>query len=131
MGFCSMVFIVFLFFFFKQKTAYEMRISDWSSDVCSSDLSADRCVQVMGGTGVTDKTIVEPVFREVRAFSIYDGPTEVHKWSLAQKINRERKAGRARKGRQVIPLVRHINILQVNVTVRKLGRTSCEVRVGT
>src|SRR3546814_3429242 len=29
---------VFIFFFFKQKTAYEMRISDWSSDVCSSDL---------------------------------------------------------------------------------------------
>src|SRR3546814_8098247 len=29
---------VFVFFFFKQKTAYEMRISDWSSDVCSSDL---------------------------------------------------------------------------------------------
>src|SRR3546814_17408076 len=29
---------VYLFFFFKQKTAYEMRISDWSSDVCSSDL---------------------------------------------------------------------------------------------
>src|SRR3546814_7749402 len=28
--------------FFKQKTAYEMRIRDWSSDVCSSDLSADR-----------------------------------------------------------------------------------------
>src|SRR3546814_10861845 len=31
---------VLLFFFFKQKTAYEMRISDWSSDVCSSDLTA-------------------------------------------------------------------------------------------
>src|SRR3546814_4924250 len=31
---------LFLFFFFKQKTAYEMRISDWSSDVCSSDLTA-------------------------------------------------------------------------------------------
>src|SRR3546814_17100363 len=30
-----------LFFFFKQKTAYEMRISDWSSDVCSSDLEGD------------------------------------------------------------------------------------------
>src|SRR3546814_3135734 len=30
--------LVILFFFFKQKTAYEMRISDWSSDVCSSDL---------------------------------------------------------------------------------------------
>src|SRR3546814_7364770 len=33
-----MVFLSILFFFFKQKTAYEMRISDWSSDVCSSDL---------------------------------------------------------------------------------------------
>src|SRR3546814_9199623 len=31
-----------LFFFFKQKTAYEMRISDWSSDVCSSDLAESR-----------------------------------------------------------------------------------------
>src|SRR3546814_12603196 len=31
-----------MFFFFKQKTAYEMRISDWSSDVCSSDLEAAR-----------------------------------------------------------------------------------------
>src|SRR3546814_10011958 len=31
-------FIVLFIFFFKQKTAYEMRISDWSSDVCSSDL---------------------------------------------------------------------------------------------
>src|SRR3546814_4624178 len=30
-----------IFFFFKQKTAYEMRISDWSSDVCSSDLRRD------------------------------------------------------------------------------------------
>src|SRR3546814_1539508 len=33
---------VFLLFFFKQKTAYEMRISDWSSDVCSSDLKRNR-----------------------------------------------------------------------------------------
>src|SRR3546814_5754240 len=33
-----MFLLCFIFFFFKQKTAYEMRISDWSSDVCSSDL---------------------------------------------------------------------------------------------
>src|SRR3546814_9600863 len=33
-----MLFVLLCFFFFKQKTAYEMRISDWSSDVCSSDL---------------------------------------------------------------------------------------------
>src|SRR3546814_10357330 len=37
------MFVLLLFvFFFKQKTAYEMRISDWSSDVCSSDLSSPR-----------------------------------------------------------------------------------------
>src|SRR3546814_11713614 len=41
---------VMYFFFFKQKTAYEMRISDWSSDVCSSDLFAD------------EEYIVEPLF---------------------------------------------------------------------
>ncbi|MGJ8535597.1 MAG: acyl-CoA dehydrogenase family protein [Parasphingopyxis sp.] len=50
---------------------------------------ADRCVQAMGGTGVSGDTIVEQVFREIRAFRIYDGPTEVHKWSLAKKIKRE------------------------------------------
>src|SRR3546814_10907914 len=33
------ILLVLIVFFFKQKTAYEMRISDWSSDVCSSDLS--------------------------------------------------------------------------------------------
>jgi len=50
---------------------------------------ADRCVQCMGGQGVSGDTIVEQVFREVRAFRIYDGPTEVHKWSLAKKIKRD------------------------------------------
>lgn len=54
---------------------------------------ADRCVQVMGGTGVTQDTIVEQVFREIRAFRIYDGPTEVHKWSLAKKIKRDHRTG--------------------------------------
>src|SRR3546814_1429924 len=36
--FISVLYVFFFCFFFKQKTAYEMRISDWSSDVCSSDL---------------------------------------------------------------------------------------------
>src|SRR3546814_12455855 len=38
MSTCVSCYVVLIFFFFKQKTAYEMRISDWSSDVCSSDL---------------------------------------------------------------------------------------------
>ncbi|TPQ40136.1 MULTISPECIES: acyl-CoA dehydrogenase family protein [Cupriavidus] len=59
---------------------------------------ADRCVQVMGGTGVSRDTIVEQVFREVRAFRIYDGPTEVHKWSLAKMIKRKTLNGEASHG---------------------------------
>src|SRR3546814_698404 len=39
-----LVSVVLFVFFFKQKTAYEMRISDWSSDVCSSDLQLERAV---------------------------------------------------------------------------------------
>src|SRR3546814_3660086 len=39
--------VILVVFFFKQKTAYEMRISDWSSDVCSSDLDADGHVEVV------------------------------------------------------------------------------------
>jgi acyl-CoA dehydrogenase len=58
---------------------------------------ADNCVQVLGGLGVTDKTVVEQIFREIRAFRIYDGPTEVHKWSLAKKIKREWKEADAGK----------------------------------
>ena len=59
---------------------------------------ADRCVQVMGGTGVTRDTVVEQVFREVRAFRIYDGPSEVHRWSLAKRIKRETIARLERAG---------------------------------
>ncbi|CAG9177389.1 acyl-CoA dehydrogenase family protein [Cupriavidus pampae] len=54
---------------------------------------ADRCVQILGGNGVSRDTIVEQAFRELRAFRIYDGPTEVHKWSLAKKIKRDTLGG--------------------------------------
>src|SRR3546814_5228165 len=40
------VFLFIVFFFFKQKTAYEMRISDWSSDVCSSDLFLKKLFEI-------------------------------------------------------------------------------------
>jgi len=56
---------------------------------------ADRCIQVMGGTGVSRDTVVEQIFRELRAFRIYDGPTEVHKWSLAKKIKRDHAKAQA------------------------------------
>src|SRR3546814_17367337 len=45
----------YLFCFFKQKTAYELRISDWSSDVCSSDLLVHRAIAI--GVGALDEGV--------------------------------------------------------------------------
>ncbi|MFO1428099.1 MAG: acyl-CoA dehydrogenase family protein, partial [Steroidobacteraceae bacterium] len=50
----------------------------------------DRCVQVLGGIGVTHETPVARIFQEIRAFRIYDGPSEVHLWSLARRLQRRR-----------------------------------------
>ncbi len=46
----------------------------------------DRSVQIMGGMGVTGETPVMRIFTDMRAFRIYDGPSEVHRWSMAKKI---------------------------------------------
>ncbi len=46
----------------------------------------DRCVQILGGQGVTADTVVMRIFMDMRAFRIYDGPSEVHRWSMARKI---------------------------------------------
>lgn len=48
----------------------------------------DRCVQILGGQGVTGETLVSRIFTEIRGFRIYDGPSEVHRWSLAQRVAR-------------------------------------------
>src|SRR3546814_9938792 len=64
---CSVCVFSFAFVFFKQKTAYEMRISDWSSDVCSSDLPAEprdgaRLLHVGASgsaTGLADRSIAD------------------------------------------------------------------------
>src|SRR3546814_5001237 len=79
-------YIVLLCFFFKQKTAYEMRISDWSSDVCSSDL-AEKETTVAGNSlllidlkhDITERTIPDPFeeldlpgFITVKSFGLND-----------------------------------------------------------
>jgi acyl-CoA dehydrogenase len=51
----------------------------------------DRSVQILGGQGVTHETVVARIFADVRAFRIYDGPSEVHRWSLARDILKRRK----------------------------------------
>src|SRR3546814_3579092 len=50
------------FFFFKQKTAYELRISDWSSDVCSSDLLVAHMLRSTVCPRKSDKLPIEPSF---------------------------------------------------------------------
>jgi acyl-CoA dehydrogenase len=49
----------------------------------------DRSVQMLGGQGVTAESPVMRIFCDMRAFRIYDGPSEVHRWSMARKIVRQ------------------------------------------
>lgn len=51
----------------------------------------DRCVQILGGQGVTGETAVMRIFTDMRGFRIYDGPSEVHRWSMARKILDQKK----------------------------------------
>src|SRR3546814_13104327 len=64
-------------FFFKQKTAYEMRISDWSSDVCSSDLFAGKLAEG-AGAGVAQAHAGHAVHRAVAAEDIVDHRVPAH-----------------------------------------------------
>ena len=53
----------------------------------------DRCVQMLGGQGVTGETALMKIFKDMRGFRIYDGPSEVHRWSMTRKmiVNKELK----------------------------------------
>src|SRR3546814_20436873 len=93
------------FFFFKQKTAYEMRISDWSSDVCSSDLRLHQRVVVDGLVGAQEDALLLVVAR---------GPVECR----AEGVLRDRRIAE-RPG--VVGLDRQ-EYLQI-------GRASCRERV--
>jgi len=55
---------------------------------CSEALSrvVDRSLQVLGGMGITSDTVVERIYRDIRPFRIYDGPSEVHRFALARSI---------------------------------------------
>src|SRR3546814_7797514 len=60
MSACLVYIFLLYFFFFKQKTAYDMRISDWSSDVCSSDLP---CVFIFNHQSKADVMILAKLIR--------------------------------------------------------------------
>lgn len=62
--------------------------SSMAKVICSEAIArvADRSLQILGGLGTTRDTVVERFYRDVRAFRIYDGPSEVHRWALGRRI---------------------------------------------
>lgn len=62
--------------------------SSMTKVLCSEALFrvVDRSMQILGGQGVTEETVVARIWRDLRPFRIYDGPSEVHRWSLAKAL---------------------------------------------
>src|SRR3546814_8378324 len=100
-----------LFFFFKQKTAYEMRISDWSSDVCSSDLAAARWRSL--GHARRRHVDQRPDVRLAE-----HRPRQSVRLVLAARLRRPGEGGPALSGRVLLPRLRP-----------EIGRASCRERV--
>src|SRR3546814_2682289 len=73
---------MFFVFFFKQKTAYEMRISDWSSDVCSSDLADQRLQRLEDGIDFLGY-VVRPTHTLVRRRVISHAREALARWEQA------------------------------------------------
>src|SRR3546814_2886374 len=95
------------FFFFKQKTAYEMRISDWSSDVCSSDLT---------DAGIHDWMIPDAAVRALRLMERWAAPYQA---MIAAEIVQRRRANPLDP--QITEAHKHRHA--------QIGRASCRERV--
>src|SRR3546814_1637409 len=99
-----------VFLFFKQKTAYELRISDWSSDVCSSDLAS--------GLQVSDSRRVPDTCISTSSGPLYLGHIRMHLQQPARNLQEIRYPGRGQ-----VAFVDHINGLfaQVRSEERRVG----------
>src|SRR3546814_17928025 len=128
---CIVCWVVWLIFvvFFKQKTAYEMRISDWSSDVCSSDLG-DRRARVSAGGLLLDRD------RGRQPFDMIDIGL-LHQFEELARIGRERLDiaalpigidGVDREAR--FARARQAGDPRERVAGDEIGRASCRERVG-
>src|SRR3546814_3543619 len=102
--------VFYFFFFFKQKTAYEMRISDWSSDVCSSDLGDNKALRDISAGALP---IVEP--GTVLLEGAYTPPRFRRLSIMPAAMARIAEEGRRRGARWAV--------------VPKIGRASCRERV--
>src|SRR3546814_7319096 len=89
----------FIFFFFKQKTAYEMRISDWSSDVCSSDLRFALCECHSRSKAGGNEKRADQLRRNRDPHAVASGCTMIHCHSspLALSVRLESSRSEARR----------------------------------
>src|SRR3546814_17588962 len=130
-----------VFFFFKQKTAYEMRISDWSSDVCSSDLSRDntgqtsqRCTQCHDAN--TQTLRVNALHGcgqgvDARRTDIQACPAEVQPGAQAEcEGNCDRDNGQAVDGELRIADANCSRQKRWHLPTAQIGRTPCRERGG-
>src|SRR3546814_2961464 len=109
-----------LFFFFKQKTAYEMRISDWSSDVCSSDLRDEPLARrALVGQEDEQRTFVADIFPVVR--EIADELPGLRAW-LAEIVERQGIARIGALGRGDEQIAAVVGDLRRVVECRLVGR---------
>src|SRR3546814_3981881 len=103
---------VLAFFFFKQKTAYEMRISDWSSDVCSSDLLRQRVLR-----DVSNVSLETTWFGKKLSLPVGLAPVGLTGMYARRGEVQAARAARAR------------NVPFCLSTVSEIGRASCRERV--
>src|SRR3546814_1562441 len=117
--------MLFEFFFFKQKTAYEMRISDWSSDVCSSDL-IDAVSGDLAALAEENEPIgTVPVFNDIQAFMNFAA-----EGLLAQIPAQEDRLDRAAQLTQrLVGRVHHLGAAIPAQDRLQIGRASCRERV--
>ena len=82
---------------------------------CSEALGrvVDRCLQILGAIGITRDTVVERIYREIRPFRIYDGPSEVHRHVLARRV-----AGAERSDEKVATMPSRLNYEQFYASFR-------------
>src|SRR3546814_15896645 len=116
----------FVFFFFKQKTAYEMRISDWSSDVCSSDLvleiEPDRA-----GLRIVEIVLEQFVRLDIRAVPDRDQTAEAQAAPLAARDDVGAQAARLRHHADCAGFLGGVGR---EGEAAELGRAGCRERVG-
>src|SRR3546814_5533479 len=92
---CRLVSLFLVFFFFKQKTAYEMRISDWSSDVCSSDLPAWSAQPTSIAAARKIRRRLSLPAKAPRAPAVSrERPFQVHQAEAAERRSEERRVGK-------------------------------------